>query len=220
MKKEVVSMAVIRRIPRYFRYLKILLNEGVERVSSKELSETLGFTASQVRQDLNCFGEFGQQGYGYSVKFLYQAIAKILGVNSSHKAILVGAGNLGKAILSYMDFSEKGFSLIGVFDKDIELIGKKINNYSVFHINELDNFCQKHNPEVALLCAPSEAIAELAPILIDLRIKAFWNFSHYDISHNYPNVCVENVHLSDSLITLCYQLNVKKKSRSSKKLEL
>ena len=210
MKKEGVSMAVIRRLPRYFRYLRFLLNNGVERVSSKTLSETLGLTASQVRQDLNCFGEFGQQGYGYSVRFLYEAIAKILGIDSPHKAILIGAGNLGKAILSYMDFSEKGFSLIGVFDKSPEVIGKNINGFSALSIEELGSFCKEQNPQAALLCAPYDAIEELTPILIDLGIKAFWNFSHYDISRNYQNVSVENVHLSDSLLTLCYQLNAQK----------
>ena len=210
-------MAVIRRLPRYFRYLKFLLNEGVERVSSKNLSETLGLTASQVRQDLNCFGEFGQQGYGYSVKFLYQAISKILGVNSSHKAILIGAGNLGKAILSYMNFLEKGFYLLGVFDKNPEIIGENINGFPVLSISELKDFCIKQKPKAALLCAPYNAIEELTPFLIDLGIEAFWNFSHYDISRNHPNVCVENVHLSDSLLTLCYQLNAQKQKENVKK---
>ena len=201
-----VSMSVIRRLPRYYRFLGKLIQKNIPRISSKKLSEMLGITASQIRQDLHCFGEFGQQGYGYNVNDLHKEIGDILGISHQTNAILIGAGNLGKAILSYMNFNDKGFNLVGVFDQNIDLIGKNIAKYDVLNISDLKNFCEKNSPKVAILCIPQEGAESLAQTLVDLGIKGFWNFSHYDFAINFDNVIVENVHISDSLLTLCFQM--------------
>ena len=207
MKHNDAPMAVIGRLPRYYRLLNVLLQKGCDRVSSKELSEMLGVTASQIRQDLNCFGEFGQQGYGYSVPFLYQSISEILGLSSLQKAILIGVGNLGTALLAYMDFPGKGFSFIGAFDKSPSVIGKQVGGYLVQDVDCLESFCRERRPAVAILCLPQDAAKTIVPLLVELGIDGFWNFSHYDILRDFPQVCAENVHLSDSLMTLCYQVN-------------
>lgn len=206
-KSNDVSMSVIRRLPRYYRFLGKLIKKNIPRISSKKLSEMLGITASQIRQDLHCFGEFGQQGYGYNVNDLHKEIGDILGVSHTTNAILIGAGNLGKAILSYMNFNDKGFNLVGVFDQNIELIGKTIAGYNILNINDLRSFCEKNSPKVAILCIPQESAESLAQQLVELGIKGFWNFSHYDFAINFDNVVVENVHISDSLLTLCFQMN-------------
>lgn len=202
-----VSISVIKRLPRYYRFLGELKENGVVRISSKDLSEKMGFTASQIRQDLNCFGGFGQQGYGYNIESLYEEIGKILGVNNNRKAILIGAGNLGKAVALHMSFEARGFNLIGVFDRNQALAGQMLRGIPIRHIDGLFNFCRDNSPTVAVLCIPSSAAEVLAPQLVDLGIKGFWNFSHYDIAANYPNVAVENVHLSDSLMTLSYHVS-------------
>ncbi|MGN0539408.1 MAG: redox-sensing transcriptional repressor Rex [Candidatus Fimenecus sp.] len=202
-----VSISVIKRLPRYYRFLGELKENGVVRISSKDLSEKMGFTASQIRQDLNCFGGFGQQGYGYNIESLYEEIGKILGVNNNRKAILIGAGNLGKAVALHMSFEARGFNLIGVFDRNQALSGQMLRGLPIRHIDGLFNFCRDNSPTVAVLCIPSSAAEVLAPQLVDLGIKGFWNFSHYDIAANYPNVAVENVHLSDSLMTLSYHVS-------------
>ena len=202
-----VSISVIKRLPRYYRFLGELKENGVVRISSKDLSEKMGFTASQIRQDLNCFGGFGQQGYGYNIESLYEEIGKILGVNKKHKAILIGAGNLGKAVAMHMSFESRGFVLTGVFDKNEALAGQMLRGIPIRHIDGLFNFCRDYNPTVAVLCIPSVAAEKLAPQLVELGIKGFWNFSHYDISADFPNVAVENVHLSDSLMTLSYHVS-------------
>ncbi|MGN0569056.1 MAG: redox-sensing transcriptional repressor Rex [Candidatus Fimenecus sp.] len=202
-----VSISVIKRLPRYYRFLGELKENGVVRISSKDLSEKMGFTASQIRQDLNCFGGFGQQGYGYNIESLYEEIGKILGVNNNRKAILIGAGNLGKAVALHMSFEARGFNLIGVFDRNQALAGQMLRGIPIRHIDGLFNFCRDNSPTVAVLCIPSSAAETLAPQLVDLGIKGFWNFSHYDIAANYPNVAVENVHLSDSLMTLSYHVS-------------
>lgn len=167
----------------------------------------MGFTASQIRQDLNCFGGFGQQGYGYNIESLYNEIGNILGVNKTRKAILIGAGNLGKAIALHMSFEARGFNLIGVFDKNPALSGQLLRGLPIRHIDGLFDFCKDNSPVVAVLCISSTAAEELAPELVKLGIKGFWNFSHYDISANHPDVAVENVHLSDSLMTLSYHVS-------------
>ncbi len=205
-KSNGVSMSVIRRLPRYYRFLGKLIQKNIPRISSKKLSEMLGITASQIRQDLHCFGEFGQQGYGYNVNDLHKEIEDILGISHQTNAILIGAGNLGKAILSYMNFNDKGFNLVGVFDQNIDIIGKNIAGYDVLNISDLKNFCEKNSPKVAILCIPQESAENLAQTLVDLGIKGFWNFSHYDFAINFDNVIVENVHISDSLLTLCFQM--------------
>lgn len=202
-----VSISVIKRLPRYYRFLGELKENGVVRISSKDLSEKMGFTASQIRQDLNCFGGFGQQGYGYNIESLYNEISNILGVNSNRKAILIGAGNLGKAVALHMSFEQRGFNVIGVFDRNKALSGQMLRGLPIRHTDGLYDFCKDNSPTVAVLCIPSAAAKELAPQLVELGIKGFWNFSHYDISADYPQVAVENVHLSDSLMTLSYHVS-------------
>jgi redox-sensing transcriptional repressor len=167
----------------------------------------MGFTASQIRQDLNCFGGFGQQGYGYNIESLYNEIGSILGVNNNRKAILIGAGNLGKAVALHMSFEQRGFNLIGVFDRNKALSGQLLRGLPIRHTDGIYDFCKDNSPTVAVLCIPSSATEELASELVKLGIKGFWNFSHYDIATNFPNVAVENVHLSDSLMTLSYHVS-------------
>ncbi len=206
-KYDGVSNSVIKRLPRYYRFLGELKEKGVIRISSKDLSQKMGFTASQIRQDLNCFGGFGQQGYGYNIESLYNEIGNILGVNKARKAILIGAGNLGKAVALHMSFEERGFNLIGIFDKNKALTGQMLRGLPIRHIDGLFDFCKDNSPTVAVLCISSPAAEELAPQLVELGLKGFWNFSHYDIASDYPNVAVENVHLSDSLMTLSYHVS-------------
>lgn len=206
-KNTVVSASVIKRLPRYYRFLGELKKNGIVRISSGELSRRMGFTASQIRQDLNCFGGFGQQGYGYNVEQLYKEIGNILGVDNKRKTILIGAGHLGKAIATHMSFEQRGFNLIGIFDKNEALAGQLIRNIPIRHIDGLYNFCKDNSPVVAVLCIPSENAKQLIDELVPLGIKGYWNFSHYDIASDYPDVAVENVHLSDSLMMLSYRIN-------------
>ena len=207
-KNDSVSLSVVKRLPRYYRFLGEIKKNGTVRISSGELSKRMGFTASQIRQDLNCFGGFGQQGYGYNVEQLYKEIGSILGVNNHLKTILIGAGNLGHAIASHMSFEARGFNLIGIFDKNEALAGKLVRNIPVRHINGLYDFCRDNSPAVAVLCIPSDNAKEIVDELVKLGVKGFWNFSHYDIASDYPNVAVENVHLSDSLMTLSYHVSL------------
>ena len=206
-KYDGVSNSVIKRLPRYYRFLGELKENGIVRISSKDLSQKMGFTASQIRQDLNCFGGFGQQGYGYNIESLYNEIGTILGVNNNQKAILIGAGNLGKAVALHMSFEQRGFNLIGIFDRNKALSGQLLRGLPIRHTDGIYNFCKDNSPTVAVLCIPSAAAQELAPQLVESGIKGFWNFSHYDIAADFPNVAVENVHLSDSLMTLSYRVS-------------
>ena len=200
-KSSAVSISVIRRLPRYYRFLSELLKEGKTRISSRELSDLMQLTASQIRQDLNCFGGFGQQGYGYNVKDLHEEIANILGLNKIHNCILIGVGNLGEAIANHIDFEKRGFKLVGAFDIKPELIG------TIRHSDEIEEFCKKVLPKIAVLCIPKEAAQAIVERLVSLGIKGFWNFSHFDLTLSYDDIVVENVHLSDSLMTLCYRVN-------------
>ena len=202
-----ISISVIRRLPRYLRFLYDLKNNGIVKISSKKLASKMGLTASQIRQDLNCFGEFGQQGYGYNVPDLYNEIRNILGIDSNFKTILIGAGNLGRAVSLHLFFESKGFNLIGIFDKNKELEGQQLNGITIMSDDKLEDFCKANKPEAAILCVPNEAAEMLCPKLIELGIKGFWNFSHYDIAYSHPGVVVENVHLGDGLMTLCYRMN-------------
>ncbi|WP_040196570.1 redox-sensing transcriptional repressor Rex [Candidatus Soleaferrea massiliensis] len=206
-KDQNVSLSVIRRLPRYYRFLGELLRNGVERISSKELSARMGLTASQIRQDLNCFGGFGQQGYGYNISALYVEIGNILGINKGFETILIGAGNLGRAITKHMNFEKIGFHLAGIFDVDPHIIGQRIIGLTIQNIDNLDSFCKQHHPVVAVLCVPQQTARDLANHLVELGVKGFWNFSHYDLTVDFENVIVENVHLGDSLMTLCYRVN-------------
>ncbi len=204
--KDDISMSVIRRLPRYYRYLGELENSGISRVSSKELSDRMGFTASQIRQDFNCFGGFGQQGYGYVVPQLKEKIGAILGVSEKKKCILVGAGNLGRALMS-ISFDKLGFEMVGVFDNNPEVIGSTIKEHKVLEYSGIAEFCKKSQPVMAIICTPGSAVEDICDKLCGCGIKGFWNFSHYDISIKHPEVYVETVHLNDSLMTMCYMLN-------------
>lgn len=210
---EYVSGAVIRRLPRYYRFLGELLESGVTRISSKELAAMMNLTASQIRQDLNCFGGFGQQGYGYQVAMLHEEIRKILGLDQNFKAILIGVGNLGRAFTNHIEFAQAGFELCGLFEKSTALIGKQINGLTVQSVDTLETFCAAQPVDVAVLCVPSEAAQTTADRLIACGITSFWNFTHCDIRVGHPEVVVENVHLVDGLMALCYQVNDMKKSQ-------
>ena len=206
MNNNTISNSVIKRLPRYYRFLGELKNQGITRISSRELSEKMGLTASQIRQDLNCFGGFGQQGYGYNINLLEEEIAKILGLDVPKNAILIGMGNLGRAVTMHMNFENKGFRIVGLFDSKESLVGQVVRNLPIRNTADLDEFCRENRPQVAILCIPKNAAADIAEQLINLGIKAFWNFSHYDMSLNHKGIVVENVHLSDSLMTLSYQM--------------
>lgn len=206
-KRENVSMSVIRRLPRYYRFLTHLKKMGMTRISSKELSEKMGLTASQIRQDLNCFGGFGQQGYGYIVDQLQREIGGILGLSNAYKAILIGAGNLGQALALHMAFTTQGFQLVQIFDNSPAKIGTEINGITVIDTQLLKKYCETEQPDMAILCIPREGAEKLSEQLYDLGIRNFWNFSHFDISMKYPDTVVENVHLNDSLMTLCYRIS-------------
>lgn len=202
-----ISPQVVKRLPRYYRYLEDMLEAGLVRTSSKELSAKSGLTASQIRQDLNCFGGFGQQGYGYNIEQLYNEIGKILALDNKNKTILIGAGNLGRAVALHMDFDRKGFKLIGIFDKNEAVSGQLVGHIPIRHISGLDDFCLENKPTIAVLCVPKDSAKELSANLYNLGVKGFWNFTHYDIANKFSDIAVENVHLSDSLMTLCYKLN-------------
>ena len=204
MKKQKVSDAVIHRLPRYYRYLDELHNKGVVRISSNSLGQKMDITASQIRQDLSCFGEFGQQGYGYNVAELRREIGHILGLDKHDKMILIGAGNLGRAITVHIDFAKYGYELAGIFDSNISLENIEISGIKIMHTNRLADFCAENCPTMAVLCIPKSGAREMVETLMGLGVKAFWNFSHYDIHYDHPEVAVENVHLTDSLMTLSY----------------
>ncbi|MCQ2450952.1 MAG: redox-sensing transcriptional repressor Rex [Clostridia bacterium] len=206
MGKDKISNSVIRRMPRYHRFLGELKSQGIMKISSGELSRRMGLTASQVRQDFNCFGEFGQQGYGYNVDILQEEIGKILGLDGKKSAIIIGVGNLGRTVAQHINFNSFGFQIIGLFDEKESLVGQMIKNVPIRNIQALDEFCRENRPQVAVLCIPKNAAKQLTEQLYKLGIKGFLNFSHYDIAINYPDVSVENVHIIDSLMTLSYKL--------------
>ena len=206
MPKNSVPKSVINRLPRYYRFLASLRTRGIVRISSRELAEKMGFTASQIRQDLNCFGGFGQQGYGYNVEQLYGEIGAILGLDERKKVILIGAGNLGRAIVTHMPFEQRGFSLVGIFDSKESIAGQVIRGLPVRNISVLDEFCSENRPTAAILCIPPDAAPAIVDQLVRYGIKGFWNFSHYDINRKYPDIPVESVHLNDSLMAFSYRL--------------
>ena len=200
-----ISQAVIARLPRYFRYLGELRDDGVERISSRELSRLMNVTASQIRQDFNHFGGFGQQGYGYNVEYLYAEIAKILGLDRTHHLIIIGAGNLGQALANYVDFGRKGFLVTGIFDVNPALYGKKIRGIEVRPMEEMARFVRENNVDIAVLTVPKSAAVGVAGQLVKVGISAIWNFAHIDLQVP-PDVLVENVHLSESLMQLSYNI--------------
>ena len=206
MEAKQISKAVIKRLPRYYRYLGELLEDNVERISSNDLSKKMRVTASQIRQDLNNFGGFGQQGYGYNVTYLYTEIGKILGLDIVHPMIIVGAGNLGQALANYVEFEKRGFKLVGIFDVNPVLEGIAVRGIEIQMISDLPFFMKENNIEIAILTLPKNKARDMAEILIENGIKAIWNFAHIDLDTP-DDVIVENVHLSESLMTLSYNLS-------------
>ena len=206
MEAKQISKAVIKRLPRYYRYLGELLEDNVERISSNDLSKKMRVTASQIRQDLNNFGGFGQQGYGYNVKYLYTEIGKILGLDIVHPMIIVGAGNLGQALANYVEFEKRGFKLVGIVDVNPVLEGLAVRGSEIQMISDLPFFMKENNIEIAILTLPKNKARDMAEILIENGIKAIWNFAHIDLDTP-DDVIVENVHLSESLMTLSYNLS-------------
>ena len=204
--KKGVSDAVIRRLPRYYRYLDELHNKGVVRISSNTLGSRLGITASQIRQDLSCFGEFGQQGYGYNVDELRGEIGRILGVDQSHRIIVVGVGNLGRALIQNFRFNDTGFLLEAAFDVSPALVGTDIAGVPVLDTTELERFVPEHKPDVAVLTVPRAAAQQMADRLIGLGVRGFWNFTNVELSSQAENVRFEDVHFADSLLTLSYRI--------------
>ena len=205
MEERNISQAVIRRLPRYYRYLGDLLENEVERISSNDLSKRMNVTASQIRQDLNNFGGFGQQGYGYNVKYLHTEIGKILGLDNTHNFVIIGAGNLGQALANYVSFEKRGFVVRGLFDVNPRLEGVTIRGIPIRKMDELKTFIKDNDIEIAVLTIPKEKAIEVADMLVDTEIKGIWNFAHTDLKLP-KHIIVENVHLSDSLMSLSYRI--------------
>jgi redox-sensing transcriptional repressor len=204
-----VPKVVINRLPMYHRFLQQLLEEGIEKISSRELSQLMKITSSQLRQDLSYFGEFGQQGYGYRVETLYQAISGILGLENYYTAVIVGAGNIGRAIVNYPNFRRRGLNLIGIFDNDPNVIGSQVGNLKVINVNQLTDFLSKNPVDIGIICTPGQSAQKVADILTMSGISGIWNFAPIMLETN-KDVIVEDIHLGDSLLTLFYKLNVKK----------
>ena len=206
-KRDNISMSVIRRVPRYYRYLSNLLAADVHRISSRELARRTGLTASQIRQDLNCFGGFGQQGYGYDVDRLYSEIGRIIGVDRAYDAILIGCGNLGRAVaIHLMSGGAAAFRLTAAFDRNPMLVGANIHGLPVLDSESMGDYCTEHKPAAAFLCVPDDGAEAAVQMLYQRGVRCFWNFSHYDIALKYPDAIVENVHITDSLLTLNYRM--------------
>lgn len=204
--KGEVSVAVIKRLPRYHRYLGDLLREGTLRISSTSLAKIMNVTASQIRQDLNCFGGFGQQGYGYNVKYLHGKISELLGVTEGFRAVIVGAGNLGRALAATHMFERRGVERIAMFDVNPALVGTKICNIPVYHTSELEDFCRREGVTIGVLTVPKEAAYEVAELMIRGGVRGIWNFANMEFKTDADGVTVENIHLGDSLMKLCYEV--------------
>ena len=207
--KPNVSDAVIKRLPRYQRYLGDLLADGRLRISSAELSKIMNVTASQIRQDLNCFGGFGQQGYGYNIKYLHAKISELLGVTQGYTAVICGAGNLGKALASTRMFGRRGVSRLALFDVDERIIGTEIYGIKVYHIDELYDFCQKEKVAIGVLTVPKDAAYKVAMTMARAGVKGIWNFANTELELDHDGVVVENIHLGDSLMKLCYEIKTR-----------
>ena len=203
-----VPLVVVKRLPRYYRYLSELIPHNVSRISSAELSRRMGVTASQIRQDFNCFGDFGQQGYGYNVKHLHKKIGEILGLDNHYSLIIIGAGNLGHALANYAGIEKRGYRIIGIFDNDPKKIGTKIKDISISDISTLEEFCNENTVDVAALSIPKTEVKELTKRLISVGVKGLWNFSYAELETP-DDIIVENVHLSDSLMVLSYKISNK-----------
>lgn len=212
MKKQKVSDAVIRRLPRYYRYLDDLCNNNIVRISSSSLGEKMGITASQIRQDLSCFGEFGQQGYGYNVELLRSEIGTILGVDHYHKLIVIGIGNLGQALIQNFYFSKSGFSLEAAFDTSPLLIGREINGITIHSMQALEDYVVECRPDVAVLTVPRNVAQETMDLLVSYGVRGFWNFTNVELDLPSPDVVVENIHFADSLLTLSYRITARSRT--------
>ena len=213
LQKPAVSAAVIKRLPRYHRYLGDLLREGTLRISSAQLSRLMNVTASQIRQDLNCFGGFGQQGYGYNVKYLYGKISELLGVGEGYKAVIVGAGNLGHALATTHMFERRGVSTIAMFDVNPNVVGTSISGIPVYPIKELGEFCRREGVTIGVLSVPKEAAHEVSEVMIAAGVRGLWNFANMELKVSSPDVIVENIHLGDSLMKLCYEIKTKNEEK-------
>lgn len=207
MKKTKVSSAVIRRLPRYYRHLDELYRNGTIRISSSALANSMGLTASQIRQDLSCFGEFGQQGYGYNVERLRGEVADILGMNQKHTAVILGAGNLGRALIENFPFPLNGFRLIAAFDVEPTVVGTRLGGIPVYHVDMLENFLQEHPVNVGILTVPGVVVGGVAQRLVKAGVKGVWNFTNVELHITDPTVKVESVHFADSLLTLSYMIS-------------
>ena len=215
-RKQEVSKAVIQRLPRYYRNICELKAEGVQRISSRALAERMGLTASQIRQDFNCFGGFGQQGYGYNVDKLLDELGAILGLRAGRTAILIGAGNLGRALLNNFDFAASGFELLCAFDANPELTGQRFGGVEGRHSDTLSAFLEERKPDVAVLTIPRGNAPALARKLVERGIRGLWNFTGEDLHLEGLGVPVENVHLSDSMMTLCHLVGTREDSMPHK----
>ena len=209
--KENVSSAVIKRLPRYFRYLRMLIREGKSRISSAELSRRMGITASQIRQDLNCFGGFGQQGYGYNVNYLYARICDLLGVSEGFQAVIVGGGNLGRALANNEMFEKRGVDVVAIFDVDEKLVGTTVHNVPVLHIDQFEKYVATHTVDIAVLTLPKEHALSMAERIAETDIGGIWNFTSQELATIEKDIVVENVHLGDSLMILNYKIASKNK---------
>ena len=213
--KPTVPDAVIKRLPRYHRYLGELLAEGRLRISSAELSKIMNVTASQIRQDLNCFGGFGQQGYGYNIKYLYGKISELLGVTQGYSAVICGAGNLGRALAATRMFGRRGVTRLALFDIDESIVGSEIYGIPVYHIDELYDFCQKEKVAIGVLTVPKEAAYSVAMTMARAGVKGIWNFANTELEIDALPVVIENIHLGDSLMRLCYEVKTKDEAEES-----
>ncbi|MCQ2353733.1 MAG: redox-sensing transcriptional repressor Rex [Clostridia bacterium] len=201
-----ISVAVIRRLPRYFRYLRGLIEQGITRVSSAELARMMEVTASQIRQDLNCFGGFGQQGYGYNVEHLYDQICELLGVKDNYRAVIIGAGNLGRAIVRSPMFERRGVTPVAMFDISEDIVGNTVGNIPVYHMKDLETFCRVHKVDIGILVLPKDQAEGALTVLEKAGVRGIWNFTSAELNTENEETLVENVHLGDSLMTLCYRL--------------
>ena len=206
--KGEVPTAVIRRLPKYHRYLGDLIRAGEKRISSGKLAKIMGVTASQIRQDLNCFGGFGQQGYGYNITYLHDKISELLGVKEGYRAVIIGAGNLGMALASTHMFGRRGVERLAMFDVDPDVVGTTLYGLPVYHVSELGEFCKNNNVNIGVLTVPKEAAYEVCEVIIEAGVKGVWNFANMELKVDAPGVIVENIHLGDSLMALCYEIKM------------
>lgn len=213
---EKISSAVIRRLPRYFRYLRDLLQNDVTRISSGELSKRMNVTASQIRQDLNCFGGFGQQGYGYNVQYLHGRISEILGAKERYSAVIIGAGNLGRALTRSKTFVNRGVELKALFDVDKSIVGKKFDDFTVYDMSELENYCMSNNIDIAVFTMPRVCAHDIAKRLTKTTVKGIWNFTGVELGKELYGKKIENVHIGDSLMTLCYKIRTSEQAQNKK----